>query len=30
MRVFGLDIDSRDTTELIRTAEEVTPINLKA
>ena len=29
MRVFGLDIDSRDTTELIRTAEEVTPDQLK-
>ncbi len=30
MRMFGTDIDSRDTTELIRTAEAVTPAELKA
>ena len=28
MRMFGIDIDSRDTTELIRTAEGVTPEEL--
>jgi hypothetical protein len=30
MRVFGIDIDSRDTTELIATAEAVSPVELKA
>ena len=30
MRVFGVDIDSRDTTELIRRAQEVTPAALTA
>jgi L-fucose isomerase-like protein len=30
MRVFGIDIDSRDTTELIRTAGQVTPSEIKA
>ena len=30
MRVFGVDIDSRDTTELIRRAQEVTPAALAA
>ena len=30
MRVFGVDIDSRDTTELIRRAGEVTPAQLAA
>lgn len=30
MKVFGIDIDSRDTTELIRTAEAVTPKEIKA
>ncbi len=29
MKTFGLDIDSRDTTELIRTAEEITPDQLE-
>ena len=28
MRVFGVDIDSRDTSELVRAAEEVTPQQL--
>ena len=30
MKVFGVDIDSRDTTEVIRTAEEITPQELAA
>lgn len=30
MRVFGVDIDSRDTTELIRRAQEVSPASLHA
>ena len=30
MRMFGVDIDSRDTTELIRTAQNITPDELKA
>jgi L-fucose isomerase-like protein len=30
MRVFGVDIDSRDTTELIRRADEVTPAAIDA
>lgn len=30
MRVFGIDIDTRDTTELIRIAQEVTSDELKA
>jgi L-fucose isomerase-like protein len=30
MKVFGIDIDSRDTTELIRRAGEVTPAELEA
>ena len=30
MRVFGVDIDSRDTTELIRTAQEVSADELRA
>jgi len=30
MRMFGIDIDSRDTTELIRTAESVTEDEIKA
>ena len=30
MRVFGVDIDSRDTTELIRAAQEVTAAELQA
>ena len=30
MRVFGIDIDSRDTTELIRTAEVITPAEIAA
>lgn len=30
MRVFGIDIDSRDTTELVATAEAVSPAELKA
>jgi L-fucose isomerase-like protein len=30
MRMFGVDIDSRDTTELIKTAEAITPRELKA
>ena len=29
MRVFGVDIDSRDTTELIETAEQITPDELQ-
>lgn len=29
MRVFGVDIDSRDTTVLIRTAEQITPSELE-
>ena len=29
MRVFGIDIDSRDTTELIETAEQITPDELQ-
>jgi hypothetical protein len=30
MRVFGVDIDSRDTTQLLRTAERVSPAELKS
>lgn len=30
MRMFGIDIDSRDTTELIRTAENITEDEIKA
>jgi L-fucose isomerase-like protein len=30
MRVFGIDIDTRDTTELIRTAQNITADELKA
>lgn len=30
MRVFGIDIDSRDTTDLIRTAEAITPAEIAA
>jgi L-arabinose isomerase len=30
MRVFGIDIDTRDTTALIRTAQQVTPIEISA
>ena len=30
MRLFGVDIDSRDTTDLLRTAEAVRPAELKA
>jgi len=30
MRMFGIDIDSRDTTELIRTAESITEDEIKA
>ena len=30
MRMFGVDIDSRDTTELIRTAQAITPEELRA
>jgi len=30
MRQFGIDIDSRDTTELIKTAKEITPAGLAA
>jgi hypothetical protein len=30
MRTFGIDIDSRDTTELVRCAQEVTPAALQA
>lgn len=30
MRMFGVDIDSRDTTDLIRTAQNITPAELKA
>ncbi len=30
MRVFGVDIDSRDTTELVRRAQEVTPAAIAA
>ncbi|MGA2614464.1 MAG: hypothetical protein ABSG38_13590 [Spirochaetia bacterium] len=30
MKVFGVDIDSRDTTELIRTAGEIRPAELEA
>lgn len=30
MKVFGVDIDSRDTTELIRTAQEISPAELAA
>jgi len=30
MKVFGVDIDSRDTTELIRTAQAVTPAEIAA
>jgi L-fucose isomerase-like protein len=30
MRVFGVDIDSRDTTELIRAAQEISPDALRA
>lgn len=30
MRVFGIDIDSRDTSELIRTAESIRPQQVKA
>jgi L-fucose isomerase-like protein len=29
MRIFGVDIDSRDTTELIKTAEQITPDELQ-
>jgi L-fucose isomerase-like protein len=30
MRMFGVDIDSRDTTDLIRTAQDITPEELDA
>jgi L-fucose isomerase-like protein len=30
MRMFGVDIDSRDTSELIRTAQNITPAELEA
>ena len=30
MRMFGVDIDSRDTTELIRTAQEISPAEIEA
>lgn len=30
MKMFGIDIDSRDTTELIRTAQNITPEEIKA
>jgi L-fucose isomerase-like protein len=30
LRMFGVDIDSRDTTELIRTAQNITPEELEA
>ena len=30
MKMFGVDIDSRDTTELIRTAQNITPAELAA
>ncbi len=30
MRMFGIDIDSRDTTELIRTAEKISPQEISA
>jgi L-fucose isomerase-like protein len=30
MRMFGVDIDSRDTTELLKTAEAVTPAEIEA
>jgi len=30
MRMFGVDIDSRDTAELVKTAEAITPRELKA
>ena len=29
MRMFGVDIDSRDTTEIIRTAERISPEEIK-
>jgi L-fucose isomerase-like protein len=30
MRMFGIDIDSRDTTELIRTANQISPAQIEA